>query len=61
MRHSYCILALLIAAAAASAQEPTTSETLRGTLLAPQAFRAAADKVLPSLVTIEVFGGLAAG
>src|SRR5688572_6186437 len=34
---------------------------IRGTLLAPKAFRAAAKKVLPSLVTIEGFGGLAAG
>lgn len=34
---------------------------LRGTLLAPKAFRAAARKVEPSLVTIEGFGGLAAG
>jgi serine protease Do len=42
-------------------QEPSTSEIIRGTLLAPKAFRAAADKVLPSLVTIEGFGGLAAG
>ncbi len=33
----------------------------RGTLLSPKAFRAAAKKVLPSLVTIEGFGGLAAG
>src|SRR4030095_11901165 len=50
-----------LATSLASAQDPTTtSETLRGTLLAPQAFRAAADKVLPSLVTIEGFGGLAA-
>ena len=42
-------------------QESSKSETLRGTLLAPKAFRAAAEKVLPSLVTIEGFGGLAAG
>jgi serine protease Do len=34
---------------------------IRGTLLAPKAFRAAAKKVQPSLVTIEGFGGLAAG
>lgn len=45
----------------ARGQEPSTSEILRGTLLAPKAFRAAAEKVLPSLVTIEGFGGLAAG
>ena len=53
-----CVVSLL--ASPAYAQEPT-SETLRGTFLAPKAFRAAADKVLPSLVTIEGFGGLAAG
>lgn len=53
-------LAFLIASLACG-QESSTSETLRGTLLAPKAFRAAADKVLPSLVTIEGFGGLAAG
>ncbi|HUE74612.1 MAG TPA: trypsin-like peptidase domain-containing protein [Pirellulaceae bacterium] len=61
MKHSLWLLASLIGAAGAIAQEPTTSETLRGTLLAPKAFRAAANKVLPSLVTIEGFGGLAAG
>ncbi|HZL89764.1 MAG TPA: trypsin-like peptidase domain-containing protein [Pirellulaceae bacterium] len=51
----------LLSVSVASAQQPVTSETLRGTLLAPKAFRAAADKALPSLVTIEGFGGLAAG
>ena len=60
MKYTFLLVTLLIAAHA-SAQEPTTSETLRGTLLAPKAFRAAVDKVLPSLVTIEGFGGLAAG
>jgi serine protease Do len=56
-------LALLVAPRAGQAQDspPTPSESLRGTLLAPKAFRAAAAKVLPSLVTIEGFGGLAAG
>lgn len=33
----------------------------QGTLLAPKAFRAAAQKVMPSLVTIEGIGGLATG
>ncbi len=56
-----CMWLALLATSVASAQQPATSETLRGTLLAPKAFRAAADKVLPSLVTIEGFGGLAAG
>lgn len=51
----------------ASADEPPAAvesnhaQLVRGTLLAPKAFRAAAAKVLPSLVTIEGFGGLAAG
>ena len=36
-------------------------DLLRGQLLAPKAFRAAAEKVLPALVTIESFGGLSAG
>jgi serine protease Do len=61
MKHMIFILATVIVAASAVGQEPVTSETLRGTLLAPKAFRAAAAKVLPSLVTIEGFGGLAAG
>lgn len=61
MKHSISFLTFLIGAVAAIAQEPPTNETLRGTLLAPRAFRAAADKVLPSLVTIEGFGGVAAG
>ncbi len=34
---------------------------LRGTLLAPKAFRAAAKKIQASMVTIEGFGGLAPG
>lgn len=34
---------------------------LQGNLLAPKAFRAAAKKVLPSLVTIESFGGVSSG
>jgi serine protease Do len=33
----------------------------QGTLLAPKAFRLAASKVLPSLVTIESFGGVSSG
>lgn len=61
MKHSCFILATMVVAAAAAGREPSASETLRGTLLAPKAFRAAGEKVLPSLVTIEGFGGLAAG
>lgn len=44
-----------------SAQGLSAEELLRGQLLAPKAFRAAAEKVLPSLVTIESFGGLSSG
>jgi len=40
---------------------PSEEDLLRGQLLAPKAFRAAAEKVLPSLVTIESFGGLSTG
>lgn len=52
------------AAPAAVKSEPPKSEQLKiaqGTLLAPKAFRMAARKVLPSLVTIEGIGGLASG
>jgi len=38
--------------------QPELSAIARGNLLAPKAFRAAASKVLPSLVTIESFGGV---
>lgn len=61
MKQILSITALLIVSAPAVAQNASTSETHRGTLLAPKAFRAAANKALPSLVTIEGFGGLAAG
>ncbi|WP_254513545.1 S1C family serine protease [Anatilimnocola floriformis] len=49
-----------------SAQEkPATKadqlQIVQGTLLAPKAFRAAAKRVLPSMVTIEGIGGLASG
>lgn len=60
-------------AAPVLAQEPKTPEAktldakaeqlkiVQGTLLAPKAFRAAAKKVMPSLVTIDSIGGLASG
>lgn len=54
------LLAAVILAGLARAQDPTNS-TSRGTLLAPKAFRAAAAKVQPSLVRIEGFGGIAPG
>jgi serine protease Do len=44
-----------------SPQLPTPDKLFAGQLLAPKAFRAAVDKVLPSLVTIETFGGLSGG
>lgn len=37
---------------------PELSPIAKGNLLSPRAFRAAANKVLPSLVTIESFGGV---
>lgn len=55
-----CLFCVLLTAGSTVGQEPPTLLT-RGTLLAPQAFRAAAAKVEPSLVRIEGFGGLAAG
>lgn len=66
-------LSLLFAVGAfASAQEKPALEAkpdtkaqqlqiTQGTLLAPKAFRAAAQRVLPSLVTIEGIGGLSSG
>jgi serine protease Do len=53
-----CILILTIAAPLTLlAEEPNPANLTRGTLLAPQAFRAAARKVLPAVVSIESFGG----
>jgi serine protease Do len=72
-RRSISIAALACFAISASAQEkpaspekpvPPKAEQLQiaqGTLLAPKAFRIAAKKVLPSLVTIESIGGLSSG
>ena len=68
IRLSYLGLALLLSySVGLSAQEakPATKadqlQIVQGTLLAPKAFRAAAKRVLPSLVTIEGIGGLASG
>ena len=67
----FCLLTALPAALFAqeaslqtdAATDPAAGQAdlLRGQFLAPRAFRAAAAKVHPSLVTIESFGGLSAG
>jgi serine protease Do len=57
-------LALASATVAQDKPAPPKPEQLliaQGTLLAPKAFRLAAKKVLPSLVTIESIGGLSSG
>ena len=60
-----CLFALmpacLFAQEDADAKPASQANLLRGQMLAPKAFRAAADKVRPALVTIESFGGLSAG
>jgi serine protease Do len=62
------LAAWLVFGLAALADEPKPVDPaaekktlLRGTLLSPKAFRAAAKKIQPSMVTIEGFGGLAPG
>jgi serine protease Do len=45
-------------AASAPAPAGDVTELLRGQMLSPKAFRAATAKVIPSVVTIESFGGL---
>ena len=58
----FCLLAASPAALFAQGNDEGKQEDLlRGQMLAPKAFRAAAAKVHPSLVTIESFGGLSAG
>lgn len=68
----YCGIAILaawlICGMFSHADEPKPKDAaaeqkmlLRGTLLAPRAFRAAAQKIQASMVTIEGFGGLAPG
>jgi len=61
-------LALLVPCGFAPAQQSDATATVKpaadlaeGILLAPKAFTAAAERVLPSLVTIESFGGVSAG
>jgi serine protease Do len=59
----FCVLALLLILACFTptlcAQQPR--DIAKGNLLAPKAFRAAAAKVLPSVVRIESFGGIVGG
>ena len=43
-----------------SAQEPSEAERLTAMILTSKAFRAAAAKIQPALVTIESFGGVSA-
>jgi serine protease Do len=54
-------LAAIVGVASIAGGEEPPATLLRGTLLTPKAFRAAAAKVAPSLVRIEGFGGIAAG
>jgi serine protease Do len=54
------LLASLLAAPLAAQDAPAALPNAKlGDLLAPKAFRAAAAKALPSMVTIESFGGIA--
>mgnify|MGYP002623746467 FL=1 len=57
------LFALFLSGGITEAQDdaPSDEQLLRGQLLSPKAFRAAADKVMPSVVTIESFGGLSSG
>jgi serine protease Do len=62
------LAAWLVCGTVALADEPKPADAVaeqktlvRGTLLAPKAFRAAARKIQSSMVTIEGFGGLAPG
>ncbi len=63
---SLCLLcsaipASLLAQEAKLDAKATQLQIAQGTLLAPKAFRAAARRVMPSLVTIEGIGGLSSG
>jgi serine protease Do len=51
-------LILAVASLSLVAEEADTKTVVRGNLLAPKAFRAAAAKIRPSLVSIESFGGV---
>jgi serine protease Do len=52
---------LLLACTLQLARAEEATNVVRGNLLAPKAFRAAAAKIRPSVVTIETFGGLSSG
>lgn len=59
--HKHCWVAVAVCCPflhVAGAQEFESAAIVRGNLLAPKAFRAAAAKVRPSVVMIETFGGL---
>jgi serine protease Do len=58
MKYTLPTLVLLVVAAPCFADEPDTKTIVRGNLLAPKAFRAAAAKIRPCLVSIESFGGV---
>ena len=55
---SFALLAALALLSPLSADEPDAKTIVRGNLLAPKAFRAAAAKIRPCLVSIESFGGV---
>ncbi|MCG8585980.1 MAG: S1C family serine protease, partial [Pirellulales bacterium] len=59
LRHSMTGYILLAVVTTSVRGEPGAADVQRGYLLSPKAFRAAAAKVLPSLVTIESIGGIA--
>lgn len=67
--HWLLSIALLTPVAGALAEEPAGEQAqtpapdalFAGQLLAPKAFRAAVERVVPSLVTIETFGGVSGG
>jgi serine protease Do len=54
------LLSCFLSAAVVHAQPDEDQAVWAGTILAPKAFRAAADKISPSLVTIESFAGTGA-
>jgi serine protease Do len=58
MKYASQALLLLAIAASSFADEPDAKAIVRGNRLAPKAFRAAAAKIRPCLVSIESFGGV---
>ncbi len=61
MKHIIISLILTNCTINCLAEEPEAKSIARGNLLAPKAFRAAAAKIRPSVVTIESFGGVSGG